>query len=131
MSEDILIQSPYIKLKNDNYSDSDELCSEDQRSNNDYISAKPKQSFNRQEYMKNYMREYMRNRSKQQKEKKINDKTVMKNGTELLIDIINAYSKFFTDEQLTSIRDICDTKKNEISYILQSLTNEIHNINLF
>jgi hypothetical protein len=67
----------------------------------------------------------MRNRSKQQKQKKINDAVIMKNAVELLIDIINAYSKFFTDEQLTSIRDICDTKKNEISYILQNITNEI------
>ena len=121
MSEDILIQSPYIKLKNDNYSDSD----------NDIISAKPKQPFNRQEYMKNYMREYMRNRSKQQKQKKINDETVMKNATELLVDIINAYSKYFTDEQMKSIEDVCDTKKNEISHILQVLTNEIRDANLF
>ena len=115
------IINPYIKLKNDNYSDSD----------NDYISAKPKQPFNRQEYMKNYMREYMRNRSKQQKQKKINDEAVMKNATELLVDIINAYSKYFTDEQMKSIEDVCDTKKNEISHILQVLTNEIRDANLF
>ena len=82
------VRSSLIKLKSDD-SDSD----------NDIISAKPKQPFNRQEYMKNYMREYMRNRSKQQKQKKINDEAVMKNATELLVDIINAYSKYFTDEQ--------------------------------
>ena len=77
------------------------------------------------------MREYMRNRSKQQKQKKINDEVIMKNATEHPIDTINAYNKYFTDAQMKSIENVCDTKKNEISHILQVLTNEIRNANLF
>ena len=73
----------------------------------------------------------MRNKNKQQKQKKINEEVIMKNADELLIDIVNIYKDCFTNEQMELIDNVCDTKKNEISYILQVLTNEIQNANLF
>ena len=133
------IQSPLIRLKSDvpdsdSYSDSyDEHPKgiEHREPKKDQRSLSTAKPFNRKEYMKNYMRGYMRNRSKQQKQKKINDEAIMRNAAELLVDIINVYKEYFTNEQLLTINNVCDTKKNEISYILQELTNEINKAKLF
>ena len=39
----------------------------------------------------------------------------MKNAAKLLVDVINAYSDYFTDAQKESFQSVYDTKKNEIS----------------
>ena len=123
------VQSPLIKLKSDDSDGDNDIIYE--KAQGALSSAKPKQPFNRQEYMRNYMREYMRNKNKQQKQKKINDEIIMRNAVEVLVDVINAYIDYFTDAQKELIEDVCDTKKNEISHILQKLTNVIRSSGLF
>ncbi len=111
------LESPIIKL-NPNCKDEE-------------IKECPKKPFNRNEYMKNYMREYMRKKNSQQKQKRIDDEAAMRKVAELMINIVNAYDDYFTPEQKMLIQNECDTGKNEISFILNVLVNEINKVKLF
>ena len=109
------VVSPIIKLKPNDVKD-------------EYEEHKP---FNRNEYMRNYMREYMRKKSQQQKQVKVNEQQIMRKAVELLINIVNTYTDSLSNEQLERINEVCDTKKNEISFILESLTDEIKKAAIF
>ena len=105
---------------------------------NDKPTQTVKKPFDRNEYMRNYMREYMRKKTQKQKQEKINEQQirqhrdeVMKNAVELLIEIINVYSDSLSNESLNRISEVCDTKNYDISFILESLTNEISQSAIF
>ena len=56
---------------------------------------------------------------------------IFKKAVELLIDIVNAYTDSLSNEQLERINTVCDTKTHDISFILESLTDEIREASIF
>ena len=113
------IKSPLIKLK------------QESEINEEMNENRVKKPFDRNEYMRNYMREYMRKKSQQQKQAKVNEQQIMRKAVELLIDIVNVYTDSLSKEQLERINNVCDTKTYDISFILESLTDEIREADLF
>ena len=55
----------------------------------------------------------------------------MRKAVELLIDIVNVYTDSLSNEQLERINNVCDTKTHDISFILESLTDEIREASIF
>ena len=55
----------------------------------------------------------------------------MRKVVELLIDFVNAYSDSLSDGSLERIYEVYDTKTHDISFIFESLTNELRQASVF